>query len=139
MSSLAFPTEQRREERVGENLAVAVREVGGEVIQDFFQEHGQRIWPVSQPPAREAITENISSSGMMLLSTFPFRKGMTLALALDLQDLGARLHALATVVWAEREHKASLPYRAGLRLLSISQEDANVLWAYLRRQKLAAA
>jgi uncharacterized protein (TIGR02266 family) len=134
--------ERRKSERMASNLTVEAKEVESKDVETLFFEHAYKdlssIEPGRSKPVKDAITvftQNISVGGLMLAAEMPFHEGAALALAVHIPEVPMPVHALALVVWTDKE--ADGRFTCGLRFIAISQEDTQRVDRYVLLQKRA--
>ncbi len=80
-------------------------------------------------------TENISRGGFC----FPVRcrifKGETVDIEINLPKNNFLLKLSAEVVWEKERADASYPFLAGLKIIKISEKDAEILKSYIRNEE----
>ena len=102
--------ERRKSERTITRLKVEAKEIESKDVEALFLEHAYKDLSTLEQGKNKAVkdaitvfTQNISVGGLMLISDEPFHEGAALAVAVHLADLPMPVHALALVMWTEKE------------------------------------
>lgn len=134
--------ERRKSERTITRLKVEAKEIESKDVEALFLEHAYKDLSTLEQGKNKAVkdaitvfTQNISVGGLMLISDEPFHEGAALAVAVHLADLPMPVHALALVMWTEKEGETR--HSCGLRFIAISQEDIQRVDRYVLLQKRA--
>jgi c-di-GMP-binding flagellar brake protein YcgR len=120
--------ERREFERVKDLLKVAfypVSDEGGKVSlsDDYKHTTLEKLSALKIGGFVQAMTEDISSGGMSIISDTEIKQGQKLIIDLFLPRFSKPLKLLAEAKHIEKNIKGAASYRAGLKIISISRAD----------------
>ncbi len=120
--------ERREFERVKDLLKVAfytINDEGGKVSlsDDYKHTTPEKLTASKIGGFIQAMTEDISTGGMSIISDTEIKQGQKLIIDLFLPRFSKPLKLLAEAKHIENNIKGSASYRAGLKIISISKAD----------------
>lgn len=120
--------ERREFERIKDILKVAFYEVNDEngkvsLSEDYKHTTLEKLAASGIGGFVQAMTEDISAGGMSIISDVEISQGQKLIIDLFLPRFSKPLKILAEAKHVEKSIKGTASYRAGLKILSISQAD----------------
>ena len=77
-----------------------------------------------------AALQNVSMSGLQVVSTAPFRKGDILEIQLEIPK-GGRVKSVAKVVWCEKDGSGQ-DFRSGIQFIPVYEDDLKKLVDFLK-------
>lgn len=135
--------EKRQHERVLATLKVDFKVIHSEDARKLLENDGYRTTTADLLPELseksnlyKAVTKDISTGGLALVTQQPLARGTLMEIALHLPNYKTSLKFIAEIAHVETaEEMGRTIFNAGMRILAINKDDVQLIADYLIEQK----